>query len=240
MFSGVSVSDIDRLKEEYRDREHRFRNDDRYSPSNPAYQFMKSQLRMNILQMLQRHELPARKDICILEVGCGNGNILADLDQLDENHKRLFGIDLIFTRLQQARQDYSFANLVCSDGQRLPHPAEVFDVVCQFTAFSSILDGEIRRRMAREMVRVLKPGGLILWYDFWLNPFNRQTRGIRPTEVRRLFTGGSFRFQKITLAPPIARLLVPFSTRLGLLLEGTGVLNTHYLAAIRPKMESSL
>ena len=45
-----------------------------------------------------------------------------------------------------------------------------------------------RLAMAEEMVRVLrKPDGLIVWYDFWLNPTNKQTRGIRPTEIKKLF-----------------------------------------------------
>ncbi len=34
-----------------------------------------------------------------------------------------------------------------------------FDLVTQFTAFSSILDDDVRRRMASEMPRVPKPGG---------------------------------------------------------------------------------
>jgi len=55
------------------------------------------------------------------------------------------------------------------------------------TAISSILDPEIRRNICADMQRVLrspdpasgKPGGMILWYDFWLNPTNPQTRGVR-------------------------------------------------------------
>ena len=84
------------------------------------------------------------------------------------------------------------------------------------------------------MRRVLKPGGLILSYDFWLNPLNRQTRGIRPKEIREYFPDSQYSFERITLAPPLAGRLVPLSWTGALTLEALGIFNTHYLAAIRP------
>ena len=62
-----------------------------------------------------------------------------------------------------------------------------------------------KHRIAAEMCRVLRPGGLILWYDFWINPLNPQTRGVRPVEIRAMFPGCEYRFKRITLASPIAR-----------------------------------
>jgi ubiquinone/menaquinone biosynthesis C-methylase UbiE len=233
------VNDLDRLKKEYQDRERRLENSDLYSLSNPAYRFMKSQLRQGMLELLQRHGRPLEHSR-VLEVGCGNGNILMDLGQLGANQKNLFGADLIFTRLQQAQADHSLLSLACADGQRLPYADRTFDMVAQFTVFSSVLDDAIRRNMALEMQRVLGSDGVILWYDFWWNPMNRQTRGIGRSEIRRLFPGCSIDFQRITLAPPLARRLSLFSSRFMLFLEKLRVFNTHYLAAIRPKMESSL
>ena len=85
------------------------------------------------------------------------------------------------------------------------------------------------------MVRVLKkPRGLILWYDFWWNPANDQTRGIRPAEIRRLFPDCRFHFSRITLAPPLSRRLAPLSRTLTHLLENLKMFNTHFLAAIQP------
>jgi len=128
------------------------------------------------------------------------------------------------------------------------------------TAISSILDPGIRRNICADMLRVLrspdpasgKPGGMILWYDFWLNPINPQTRGIRPAEIKRLFPNCLYEFHRITLAPPIARKLAPISWGLCLFLESLKIFNiipfgrwsssrslayrdhTHYLATIRP------
>ena len=104
------------------------------------------------------------------------------------------------------------------------------------TAISSILDPQIRRNICAELLRVLrspdlgsgKPGGMILWYDFWLNPVNPQTRGVRPAEIKRLFPNCSFEFHKITLAPPIARRVVPVSWILAYGLERLAIFNSHY------------
>lgn len=105
--------------------------------------------------------------------------------------------------------------------------------------FSSILDSDIRARAVSEMLRVLKPDGLIVWYDFWTNPTNKQTRGIRPTEIRKLFPGCTFRFQKITLAPPITRLLVPHFSALAYFLEALTIFNSHYLVIIRKQNQQT-
>jgi hypothetical protein len=84
------------------------------------------------------------------------------------------------------------------------------------------------------MSRVVRPGGAILWYDFWLNPVNRQTRGIRPSEIRSHFPRCRFSFERITLAPPLARRLVPLTWTGAQLVEKLRLFNTHYLAIIRP------
>ena len=75
---------------------------------------------------------------------------------------------------------------------------------------------------------------MILSYDFWLNPTNPQTRGIRPAEIKQLFPNCHYEFHRITLAPPLARRLAPVSWGLCLFLESLKIFNTHYLVAIRP------
>jgi hypothetical protein len=83
------------------------------------------------------------------------------------------------------------------------------------------------------MWRVLKPGGAVLWYDFFVdNPRNRDVKGMPEKEIRRLFPAGQLHLRRTTLAPPLARRLVPLSWTLAALLEGARVLNTHYAALI--------
>jgi ubiquinone/menaquinone biosynthesis C-methylase UbiE len=167
-------------------------------------------------------------------MGCGGGGVLTEYLGFGASPENLFGIDLLFDRLLHAHHRLPGSGFSNADGQSLPYPSKTFDLVLQYTAISSILDPEIRLNICAELLRVLKSGGMILWYDFWLNPTNPQTRGIRPSEIRRLFPGCRFKFHRITLAPPIARRLVPISWQLSALLEKLTVFNSHYLAVIRP------
>ena len=228
------MSDLDRLRKEYAERERRFEGDDRYSASNVAYRFMKSQLQARVMGLLMQAGRADLSTCRLLEVGCGNGNVLMDFRAYRAQERYLYCIDLLPARLHQAHASYPIFPLACCDGQRLPFPAQTFEVVMQFTAFSSILDEEIKKNAAAEMCRVVKADGFILWYDFWLNPLNLQTRGIRPAEIKNLFPNCKYQFQRITLAPPLARRLVPLSWGLALSLEALHIFNTHYLAVIKP------
>ena len=91
-------------------------------------------------------------------------------------------------------------------------PTRSFDIVSQFTVFTSILSPELRRAIAAEMIRVTRPGGVVLWYDFRVNnPRNDQVRRVGARELRELFPGCEVHLRPTTLAPPVARRLVPLS-----------------------------
>ena len=84
------------------------------------------------------------------------------------------------------------------------------------------------------MLRVLKSGGSILWYDFFLsNPRNPDVQGIGRNEIFRLFPGCEVISRRLTLAPPLARFLAPRSWPLCSFLARLRFLDTHYLALIR-------
>jgi SAM-dependent methyltransferase len=208
-----------------------------YSFFSPGNLFIWQGRQRAVLSALRRHGYEPLQRHRILEVGCGRGGVLHEMVGYGASPAQLFGCDLLFDRLQDAHQALPNLLLACADGQDLPYPGAAFDLILQFTVFSSILDERIKQHLALEMLRVLAPGGLILWYDFWLNPLNRQTRGIRPQEIRGLFPGCSCQFRRITLAPPLARRLAPLSWQLCALLEKLVILNTHYLAAIRSPVE---
>ena len=228
--------DIARLRAEYAERERRLSGSDLYSFTNPAYLYAIQHRQRDVLRLLKKNGLDRLHEHEILEVGCGGGGVLRELVYLGADPRRLHGVDLLENRLHVAAKHLPSPRVICADGQPLPYPENSFHLVMQFTAFSSLLDEKVKLRVAQEMLRVLKkPDGIILWYDFWLNPTNKETRGIRPAEVRRLFPNCAFDFHRITLAPPIARRLVPRSWLLSEVLEKLRFLNTHFLIAIRPR-----
>ena len=226
-------NDIDRLRTVYKAKRIRNPNDNRYSLSNPSYLFSVQQRQRFTVKLLRRYYGKPLEFSKILEIGCGSGGVLGEYHQLGATPQYLTGIDLLFDRLEEARRQLPLAGLGNVDGQNLPFPGESFDIVMQYTAFSSILDLYIKKNMAVEMLRVLKCDGIIVWYDFWLNPTNPQTKGIRPGEIKNLFSDCRFDFQKITLAPPLARKIVPISWKVATFLESLGFLNSHYLAIIQ-------
>jgi ubiquinone/menaquinone biosynthesis C-methylase UbiE len=178
----------------------------------------------------------------ILDVGCGEGQQLLELESWGARRGDLAGIDLIETRLGHARvrlggiafEGAPGPDLRVGDASKLPWPDETFDIAYQSTVFTSIVDDGMKRAVAAEIVRVLKPAGALVWYDFLFNnPQNPNVKGIGVREIRSLFPGCSVRVKRMTLAPPLARRLVPITWIGSLLLEKLVLLNTHYLGIIR-------
>jgi ubiquinone/menaquinone biosynthesis C-methylase UbiE len=226
------LDDLNRLRDEYQDREQRLAGSDVYSWFNDAYLFSMQQRQRVILTALKRQGFADLAHCRILEMGCGAGGVLKEFLAFGAPPGYLHGVDLLEDRLAMAQHALPSSHFVSADGQSLPFTDGSFDLVMQFTAISSILDPHIRKNLCQDMLRVLKKGGLLLSYDFWLNPTNLQTRGLRPAEIREYFPGCRVSFHRITLAPPIARRLVPVSWQLSAFLEKLIIFNTHYLALI--------
>ncbi len=224
--------DIARLLNEYEKRRRRFADRDLYSVFNRANLFMIQQRQREVLTLLKQKGFTTPARYQILEMGCGDGGVLTEFLGFGALPGNLFGVDLLHDRLQRAHHCLPGSGCANADGQALPFPSGTFDLVLQYTAISSILDSRLRRDICADILRVLKPEGLILSYDFWLNPLNNQTRGLRPREIRQLFPGCRYTFRLITLAPPITRRLVPISWSAALFLESLKIFNTHYLSAI--------
>jgi hypothetical protein len=99
---------------------------------------------------------------------------------------------------------------------------------------TSILDAAVRATVARESLRVLRPRGCILWYDFTFdNPRNPDVRGVKRREIAELFPDCEIRLKRVTLARPPSRKVVPVTWIGALLLESIRILNTHLLGIIR-------
>ncbi len=92
----------------------------------------------------------------VLEVGCGTGAVLADLERLTRAQR--FGIDIDRARLAEAEKNDPDTLLSAADGLRLPFAEGTFDaVVCHFY----LLWTADAARAAAEMARVTRPGGWV-------------------------------------------------------------------------------
>ena len=228
--------EIKRLRAEYARREEGGFSKAKYSRFNPVQLFLLQSRERALLHLLRKHGITDLSNLSICEIGCGSGGVLQEIQALGASPDKLSGVDLLYPRLLEARFRLPLALLTCADGQSLPFLSNSFDLVLQFTAFSSILSPQVKQAMAAEIMRVLQPHGILIWYDFWLNPTNPQTKGIPPKEIAALFPHCVLEFHKITLAPPLARRIVPFSWLLAMMLESIKLFNSHYLVYIQKEL----
>jgi len=229
------MDDVARLKSEYARRAHDPRYRAWYSPFNPANLFITQERDRTIARMLAQHVQGNWDALRVLDVGCGRGDELGKFVGYGAREHNLFGMDLLGDRIREARVKHSALQFSYGNAATLPYPDGAFDLVLQFTVFTSILDDVLRRQIASEMLRVLRVGGALLWYDYRLNPTNRQTRGIEQAEIKTLFPHCAYRFQRVTLAPPLARWVAPRSWFACELLNQFFFLRTHWLAVISKK-----
>jgi ubiquinone/menaquinone biosynthesis C-methylase UbiE len=238
LFLPKPMDDLSRLRNEYEDRKSRYSDSDLYSWFNLANLFAMQYRQRAVLSFLKNNGFTDLSKLNILEMGCGGGGVLSDFFSIGASQQNLYGVDLLKNRLCAANNRLPMSKFANADGQDLPFVDHSFDIVLQYTAISSVLDEKIRRNILADMLRVLKLDGMILSYDFWFNPTNKQTSGLRLSEVRTSFPNCQINYKKITLAPPIARRLVPLSWLLSAFLEKVTIFNTHYLIAIRPIYDS--
>ena len=224
------MTEIDRIRKVYAKRAEE--TGGKYDYWQPGTRYLVQQMERDVTDKLCRQGLLPLGDRRVLDAGCGTGSWLRFLLRLGAKPERFHGIDILPDRIQDGTRLSPNLPLVVGDAAHLPYADDYFDLAMQFTMFTSILEDEVRRRVAGEMLRVLKPGGTILWYDFILNPGNRETRGIGAGEIRSLFPACEVRTHRVTLAPPLSRRLAPLSWLACYLLERIPWLRTHYLATI--------
>jgi SAM-dependent methyltransferase len=121
-----------------------------------------------------RWVLPLRRSFApppngrLLDIGCGDGGELTRWVAAGWQSPCLAGTELIPVRLARARAACPGAEVREVDGPSLPFPDGAFDAATATMVFSSILDAGVRKALFGEMLRVVRPGGIILVYDFVL------------------------------------------------------------------------
>ncbi len=207
---------------------------DRYSDANPRAAIFQQELEQRILRLLALKSCAPLAEKRVLDLGCGDGRWLRRFCKWGASAENLAGMDLLPERIAAARElTTSAVRFYCGSAGQIPFRDRTLDVVVCMSVFSSILSENLRAAVAAEMVRVLRPGGCVLWHDFFVNnPANPDVRGVGKAELARLFPGCAIELSRVTVAAPLGRAIatIPF---LYSALARCRIFCTHYLGWIR-------
>jgi ubiquinone/menaquinone biosynthesis C-methylase UbiE len=186
------------------------------------------------IKMIKFAKIKSLSDLKLIEIGCGNGNNILGFLRLGFKPENLAINELIHERFVEAKSKLP-GSITMIEGNALDMNLREnsFDIVFQSMVFSSILDIQFQNKLALKMWELVKPGGGILWYDFiYNNPKNKDVTGIPLNRVTDLFPEGEIKKWKITLAPPLSRVVTEISPLFYNLFNLFPFLRTHILCWI--------
>lgn len=187
-----------------------------------------------LAKLLRRHGFRRLDDVRAFEAGCGWGYNLRLLVQWGARPELLAGIDTDGARVEGARARCPAIRIHLGSAERVPEADASFDLSLAFLLFSSVRSEDRCERIASELFRITRPGGLILVYDIRRSASRR--RAVRPVEeadLRRWFPRCPVRQYPVTLAPPLARLVGRTFPFLYGPLAAIPLLRTHALSVVR-------
>lgn len=174
-------------------------------------------------------------DLTLTEVGCGTGGNLLDFLRFGLSAQNMCGIELLPERVAAARRSLPALLAVHEgDANSVDIAPKSQDVVFQSVVFSSLLDDGFQYALASRMWQWVRPGGGVLWYDFiYNNPRNPDVRGVKVKRIRELFPEGQIHVWRLTLAPPISRVVARLHPSLYTVFNIFPFLRTHVLCWIQ-------
>jgi len=146
----------------------------------------------------------------VVDVGCGEGDSLWIFLRLGFEPSNLFGLDIQEDKILKAKAANPLVNFECADATSLAFPDNTFDISMESMMFLQLTDDDIARRIASEMIRVTKPGGILLVSDWrYSKPGSREFKGVTRRRIRDIYLVGTRNQACHTfrgpLVPPIGR-----------------------------------
>ena len=124
---------------------------------------------------------PKIRDKIVLDVGSGNGKFASEIAPLVKNYT---GIDISETQIKKARiktAKNKNVKLILGSAENIPLPSESVDVVISLWAISVIMGRRKKKKVLKEMERVLKKRGKIYLVE---NDFSGEFEVIRGHPIR--------------------------------------------------------
>lgn len=206
----------------------------RWSLANPGNRAILAERRGIFRALLQGAGFVPFGDRRALEVGSGTGGELAWLLELGATRDHLVGVDLLPDRVETARRLHPGIEFRHGNAEHLDLPEGAFDLVLAITIFSSILERSMAANVAAEIVRVMRPGGGMLWYDVrYDSASNQSVKAVTRSRVHELFPTLEGHLRTVTLLPPLARRLGPATGAAYPVLAALPPLRSHLVGLLR-------
>lgn len=207
---------------------------DRHSLLEPGNQLMVQERERALVRVFRRAGISSFERLRVFEAGCAGGYHLRLAVQWGARPENVAGIDLDPASVDYCRSRASDIRVHLGSADSIPEPDASFDLAFAFTLFSSVPEEATSAGIARELLRITRPGGLILVYDMRRrSPRNRAVHPVSNADVRRWFAGRPMVSRSITLAPPLARMVGRRAPWLYGPLAALPPLRTHTLHIVR-------
>jgi len=233
MVSEEFKKELDEIKKRYARRKSVPEN--LYNPLNTDVIFRRQEFERTLIKILKDNYSYNLKNLKLLEIGCGSGKNLLKFIELGFEPKNIIGNELLIERAETARKILpKEVDIIAGDALKLSFFPNSFDIVFQSTVFTSILDTNFQKELARKMWKFVKPGGGILWYDFiYNNPQNPNVKKVTIRNIKELFPDAEIKSWRHTLAPPISRLVTKVHPNFYHVFNFFPFLRTHVLCWIK-------
>lgn len=187
-----------------------------------------------LARFLRRAGFQSLDETRVFEAGCSTGYNLRLMVQWGGRPENMAGIDLDPSAVDYCKAHAPEIRVHGGSADRIPEADESFDLALAFTLFSSVPDEEVSAGIARELVRIVRPGGFILVYDMRRrSPGNHHVHPVTAEDIRRWFPRAPLRAKTITLAPPVARRLGHWAPWMYGPLAQVPLLRTHAMYVLR-------
>src|SRR5215469_5212149 len=103
----------------------------------------------------------------ILDHGCGYGRLIDQLSRA--GYRNVVGMDFSEKMLAECRSRSPNLTLVRNDGRTLPFCDQAFDAVLLFAVLTCIPSDDDQRILLAEVMRLLRPGGIVYISDLLIN-----------------------------------------------------------------------
>lgn len=207
---------------------------------NPGNLLMVQERERFLARLLRRAGWNSLDTLKGFEAGCSTGYNLRLLVQWGGRPENMAGIDLDPAAVDYCKAHSPEIRVHGGSADSIPEDADQFDLVLAFTLFSSVPDEEVSHGIARDLVRITRPGGMIVVYDMRRrSPGNRHVHPVSREDVRRWFPRCPIRVQTLTLAPPVARRAGRWAPWLYGPLAKIPFLRTHVMYVLRAPASAS-